>query len=77
MATDKVSARNLKLSSVETNLKDLDSMNNFILEQLLEKGIDNMVDLSDLANDELCELIFIDLDKANELIMEARNIIYS
>ena len=77
VATDKVSARNLKLSSVETNLKDLDSMNNFILEQLLEKGIDNMVDLSDLANDELCELIFIDLDKSNELIMEARNIIYS
>tara|TARA_B100000700_G_scaffold267699_1_gene307778 strand:+ start:44146 stop:45612 length:1467 start_codon:yes stop_codon:yes gene_type:complete len=76
-AQDKVSARNLKLSSIETNLKDLDSMNNFILEQLLNKGIDNMVDLSDLANDELCELIFVDLDKANELIMEARDIIYS
>ncbi len=75
-AKNKLIIRNLYIDSVDTNLKDLDSMNNYLLNELLVNDINNMVSLSEFDNVELCELVNIDMDLANNVIMEARDIIY-
>lgn len=71
-----VEIRNLNLLNLDTNLKDVESMNNYYLSSLLDNGINNIVDLADLDNEELSELIHINKEEANKLIMDARNIIY-
>lgn len=76
-AIKSIEARNLYLTTVNTNLVDIKSLKKHHLDMLLKNNINNVVDLADLANDELCDLIPIDIDEANDVIMEARNIIYN
>lgn len=76
-AQEKINARDAELALIDTNLKDIESLKNHHLKMLLDKGIKNIPDLADFANDELCEEIVIDIEDANDIIMEARDIIYN
>lgn len=73
---NRIQERDDEIDKTDTNLKDIESLKKHHIKILLDKGIDNMSDLSDFSNDELCEEIPIDIDEANEVIMEARDIIY-
>lgn len=67
-------ARNALLLMKDNDLMNLKSMNSVVFCDLVEKGITSTEALSDLATDELLDLIEIDEEDAKKMIMEARAI---
>jgi N utilization substance protein A len=61
-----------KATSAEEALKSLEGMDHHVLHRLVAKGIVRLNDLADLATDELIDIADIDEQKANELIIKAR-----
>lgn len=47
-------------------------MDNDILRQLTSRGINTQADLADLAADDLVEMTGIEIERASQLIMKAR-----
>ena len=73
-AMEAMESRNLYLTTVDTDLKDLKNIEKHHIKMLIENNISTISDLADLANDELCDIIPIDIQDANDLIMESRHI---
>jgi N utilization substance protein A len=66
--------RNEAISKIETNIKELDKADDFIIDLLLKGNISSKESLADLDSFELMDIIpMIDQEYAGELIMEARN----
>lgn len=65
----------VKEEKVEHSAEDLlalDGMDINIVRELASKGINTQADLADLATDDLVEMTGIDIERANRLIMKAR-----
>lgn len=61
-----------KVEHVADDLLSLEGMDSDILRALADGGINTQEDLADLAADDLIEITGIDADRANQLIMKAR-----
>lgn len=61
-----------KVENVAEDLIEMEGIDNDLVLMLIEKGINTQEDLADLAADELVELIGIDAERANKLIIKAR-----
>ncbi len=61
-----------KVEHVADDLLSLEGMDSDILRALADSGINTQEDLADLATDDLIEITGIDADRANQLIMKAR-----
>ena len=61
-----------KVEHVADDLLSLEGMDGDILRALADSGINTQEDLADLAADDLIEITGIDADRANQLIMKAR-----
>ena len=61
-----------KVEHVADDLMSLDGMDSEILRALAAGGINTQEDLADLAADDLIEITGIDVERANQLIMKAR-----
>ena len=61
-----------KVENVAEDLIEMEGIDNDLVLMLVEKGINTQEDLADLAADELVELIGIDAERANKLIIKAR-----
>lgn len=61
-----------KVGHVADDLLALEGMDNDILRQLTSQGIHTQADLADLAADDLVEMTGIEMERASELIMKAR-----
>ena len=61
-----------KVENVADDLQSLEGMDSDILRALAAGGINTQEDLADLAADDLIEMTGIDVERANQLIMKAR-----
>lgn len=61
-----------KVEHVAEDLLALEGMDINIVRELASKGINTQTDLADLAADDLVEMTGIDIERANQLIMKAR-----
>ncbi|MEK6685087.1 MAG: transcription termination factor NusA [Pseudomonadota bacterium] len=61
-----------KVEHVAEDLLSLEGMDINIVRELASKGINTQADLADLAADDLVEMIGIDIERANRLIIKAR-----
>lgn len=61
-----------KVEHIADDLLSLEGMDSDILRALADGGINTQEDLADLAADDLIEITGIDADRANQLIMKAR-----
>ncbi|TXI20213.1 MAG: transcription termination/antitermination protein NusA [Nitrosomonas sp.] len=71
LLTDAI-ANEEKVEHVAEDLLALEGMDINIVRQLAAKGINTQADLADLAADDLVEITGIDIERANQLIMKAR-----
>ncbi|MCE7914917.1 MAG: transcription termination/antitermination protein NusA [Nitrosomonas sp. PRO4] len=71
LLTDAI-ANEEKVEHVAEDLLALEGMDINIVRQLAAKGINTQADLADLATDDLVEITGIDIERANQLIMKAR-----
>ncbi|HQU98992.1 MAG TPA: transcription termination factor NusA [Nitrosomonas sp.] len=61
-----------KVEHLTEDLLALEGMDNDILRQLTSQGINTQADLADLAADDLVEMTGIEIERASQLIMKAR-----
>ncbi|SFP69134.1 NusA antitermination factor [Nitrosomonas cryotolerans] len=61
-----------KVEHMTGDLLSLDGMDVKIMHELAAKGINTQADLADLAADDLVEMTGIDIERANQLIIKAR-----
>jgi N utilization substance protein A len=61
-----------KVEHIAEDLLALEGMDITIVRELASKGINTQADLADLATDDLVEMTGIDIERANQLIMKAR-----
>ncbi len=61
-----------KVENVADDLRSLEGMDSDILRALAAGGVKTQEDLADLATDDLIEMTGIDVERANQLIMKAR-----
>ncbi|MDH5553170.1 MAG: transcription termination factor NusA [Nitrosomonas sp.] len=61
-----------KVENVADDLQSLEGMDSDVLRALAAGGINTQEDLADLATDDLIEMTGIDVERANQLIMKAR-----
>ncbi len=61
-----------EVQAEESGLRDVEGITPELIEKLSESEIHTRDDLADLAADELMEITDLDLDTANELVMQAR-----
>ncbi len=71
LLTDAI-AKEEKVEHVAEGLLALEGMDIDIVRELAAKGINTQSDLADLATDDLVEMTGIDVERANRLIMKAR-----
>lgn len=71
LLTDAI-ANEEKVEHVAEDLLALEGMDINIVRELASKGINTQTDLADLAADDLVEITGIDIERANQLIMKAR-----
>ncbi len=71
LLTDAI-ANEEKVEHVAEDLLALEGMDINIVRELAAKGINTQADLADLAADDLVEMTGIDIERANQLIMKAR-----
>lgn len=71
LLTDAI-ANEEKVEHVAEDLLALEGMDINIVRELASKGINTQTDLADLAADDLVEMTGIDIERANQLIMKAR-----
>lgn len=71
LLTDAIAKEEKVEHSVE-DLLALEGMDINIVRELASKGINTQADLADLATDDLVEMTGIDIERANQLIMKAR-----
>lgn len=71
LLTDAI-ANEEKVEHVAEDLLALEGMDIHIVRELASKGINTQTDLADLAADDLVEMTGIDIERANQLIMKAR-----
>lgn len=61
-----------KVEHVAEDLLSLEGMDSQIVHELAARGINTQADLADLAADDLMEMTGIDIERANQLIIKAR-----
>jgi len=71
LLTDAI-AKEEKVEHLTEDLLALEGMDNDILRQLTSRGINTQADLADLAADDLVEMTGIEIERASQLIMKAR-----
>lgn len=71
LLTDAI-AKEEKVEHIAEDLLALEGMDINIVRELASKGINTQADLADLATDDLVEMTGIDIERANQLIMKAR-----
>ena len=71
LLTDAI-ANEEKVEHVAEDLLAIEGMDIDIVRELAAKGINTQADLADLAADDLVELTGIDIERANRLIIKAR-----
>ena len=71
LLTDAI-AKEEKVEHSTEDLLALEGMDINIVRELASKGINTQADLADLATDDLVEMTGIDIERANQLIMKAR-----
>ena len=71
LLTDAI-AKEEKVEHSAEDLLALEGMDINIVRELASKGINTQADLADLATDDLVEMTGIDIERANQLIMKAR-----
>ena len=71
LLTDAI-AKEEKVEHSAEDLLALEGMDIHIVRELTSKGINTQADLADLATDDLVEMTGIDIERANQLIMKAR-----
>ncbi|WP_394808738.1 transcription termination factor NusA [Nitrosomonas sp.] len=71
LLTDAI-AKEEKVEHSAEDLLALEGMDIHIVRELTSKGINTQADLADLATDDLVEMTGIDVERANRLIMKAR-----
>ncbi|MFZ1852648.1 MAG: transcription termination factor NusA [Nitrosomonas sp.] len=71
LLTDAI-ANEEKVEHVTEDLLELEGMNDDILRQLTAQGIHTQADLADLAADDLVEMTGMEIERASQLIMRAR-----
>lgn len=71
LLTDAI-AKEEKVEHIAEDLLALEGMDISIIRELASKGINTQADLADLATDDLVEMTGIDIERANQLIMKAR-----
>jgi N utilization substance protein A len=71
LLTDAI-AKEEKVEHIAEDLLALEGMDINIVRELASKGINTQADLADLATDDLIEMTGIDIERANQLIMKAR-----
>ena len=71
LLTDAI-AKEEKVEHSAEDLLALDGMDINIVRELASNGINTQADLADLATDDLVEMTGIDIERANQLIMKAR-----
>jgi N utilization substance protein A len=71
LLTDAI-AKEEKVEHGAEDLLALEGMDINIVRELASKGINTQADLADLATDDLVEMTGIDIERANQLIMKAR-----
>lgn len=71
LLTDAI-ANEEKLEHLSEDLLSLEGMDAQLVRELAAKGIKTQEDLADLAADDLVEMTGIDIDRANKLIIKAR-----
>ncbi|MDR4515177.1 transcription termination factor NusA [Nitrosomonas sp.] len=71
LLTDAI-ANEERVENVADDLLSLEGMDIDTVRILAEKGIDNQSDLADLAADDLVEMTGMDIERANKLIIKAR-----
>ncbi|MCC8997736.1 MAG: transcription termination factor NusA [Nitrosomonas sp.] len=71
LLTDAI-AKEEKVEHLTEDLLALEGMDNDILRQLTSQGINTQADLADLAADDLVEMTGIEIERASQLIMKAR-----
>ena len=71
LLTDAI-ANEEKVEYVNEDLLTLEGIDNNIVQKLASRGINTQSDLADLAADDLVEITGIDTERANRLIMKAR-----
>lgn len=70
---ESVRKRKERISTSKTNLSELETVDDYIIEQLLSKGVDTIEKLSELDTFEFVEMIpVVDNEYAGKVIMEAR-----
>jgi N utilization substance protein A len=74
-ANDMIKERNEKISLLDTDLKNMDSLDDFLIIELIENDIKTKKSLSDLDVFELQDILPLNKKRASNIIMESRDLI--
>ncbi len=73
VSRDSINDRKERIALSKTNLSELETIDDYIIDQLLANGVKTIEELSDLDSFEFVEMIpVVDTDYAGQVIMEAR-----
>lgn len=71
---DSITKRNLRINNLDTDLSIIKELDFFLIDKLINSGINNREDLADLDTFELQDIIPIEHKLAGEIIIDARRV---